>query len=250
MNILFGVFAVLSLAYYIGLVIYVGMPASFSVFWLMAAICSGGLCLLFSMRRFRLFLKGLPMWVKIPVRTTVVLGFLCFFLVEGFILFHMFEKPKENLDYLVVLGAQVRGDTITKSLRYRLDTAIDYLEENPDTKVVVTGGKGPGENVSEAVAMRNYLVEHGIERHRIIMERYATNTEENLSYSKALIGDSGKSVGVVTNGFHVFRSVCLAEKTGMEHVVGIAAPSDGFTLPNMLVREFFAVLKDKFVGNI
>ena len=144
MNILFGVIALLSLVYYIVIVGYAGFQASFSVFWLALSVFCGILAVLFSMKRFRLFLRGLPMWVKIPVRTTVTLGIFLFLLVEGFIVFHMFSEPEEDLDYLVVLGAQVRGETITKSLRYRLDEAADYLETHPDTKVVVTGGKGAG----------------------------------------------------------------------------------------------------------
>ena len=75
-------------------------------------------------------------------------------------------------------------------------------------------------------------------------------TEENLTFSRALIADEEASVGIVTNGFHVFRSVKIAEKQGMRNVTGIAAKSDPILLPNYMVREFFAVLKDKFVGNI
>lgn len=250
MNILFGVIALLSLVYYIVIVGYAGFQASFSVFWLALSVFCGILAVLFSMKRFRLFLRGLPMWVKIPVRTTVTLGIFLFLLVEGFIVFHMFSEPEEDLDYLVVLGAQVRGETITKSLRYRLDEAADYLETHPDTKVVVTGGKGAGEDVAEGIAMRRYLMELGIGKDRIIVERFATDTRENINYSRALIGDPEASVGIVTNNFHVFRSVSLANKLGMSKATGIAAPSDGLLFPNMLVREFFAVMKDKFLGNI
>ncbi|MCI8275518.1 MAG: YdcF family protein [Lachnospiraceae bacterium] len=250
MNILFGVLALLSLIYYVVIVVYTGIKASFSLFWLALFAVFAGLGLLFSLRRFRLFLKGLPLWVKIPVRTTIALGVLLFVVVESFVIYHMFEQPEKDLDYLVVLGAQVRGETVSKSLRYRLDAAVDYLEENRETKVVVTGGKGPGEDVAEAVAMRDYLVDAGIGRERIIMERHATNTEQNLSYSKSLIGDGGKTVGIVTNSFHVFRAVSLARKAGFEQVTGVAAPSVAGLLPNMMVREFFAVLKDKFMGNM
>ncbi len=250
MNILFGVLALFSIVYYVVIVVYTGFKASFSLFWLALFVVFAGLGLLFSVRRFRLFFRELPMWVKVPVKTTVVLGLLLFFVVEGFIVYHMFEQPRKELDYLVVLGAQVRGETVSKSLRHRLDTAAEYLEENPETRVVVTGGKGPGEDVAEAVAMRDYLMEAGIGRERIIMERHASNTEQNLSYSKSLIGDSEKSVGIVTSSFHVFRAVSLARKAGFQDVVGIAAPSVAGLLPNMMVREFFAVLKDKLVGNM
>ena len=98
--------------------------------------------------------------------------------------------------------------------------------------------------------MRNYLTDHGIRRERIILERYASDTKENLTYSMSLIGDKEASVGIVTNDFHVFRSVSMARKLGMKNVTGLAAPSDGILKVNLTVREFFAVLKEKFVGNI
>lgn len=250
MNILFGVIALLSVIYYGIIISYAGIQASFSLFWLALAALCGVLAVLFSLKKFHVFLKGLPQWIRVPFFTTVILAALCFVVVEGFILFHMFSKPQEDVDYLVVLGAQVRGDTITKSLKYRLDEAYDYLVEHPDTKVIVTGGQGEGENISEAAAMRNYLVEKGIGRERIVMERYATNTKQNLTYSRALIEEKDASVGIVTNSFHVFRSVSIARKLGMENVTGIPAKSDRLLLPNYMIREFFAVIKDKFMGNI
>ncbi len=250
MNILFGVIGFLCLVYHVVLVAYAGFGASFAFFWLAAAVLCGILSVLFGIRRFRLFLKGLPLWVKVPVRTTVALGLLCFLLVEGLIIFHMAAKPTGDLDYLVVLGAKVQGETPTKSLCFRLDAAAEYLADHPGTRVVVTGGKGPGEDISEAAAMRNYLVEKGIDRKRIIMERYASNTQQNLAYSKSLIGNDEAKVGVVTNDFHVFRAVSLAKKLGIRKAVGLPAKSDGMIFPNMMVREFFAVVKDKFLGNI
>ena len=250
MNILFTVIAILSLGYYGVIVAYAGFQASFSLFWLALSIVCGFLAFLFSLKRFRIFLKGLPLWVKVPVRTTIALGLLCFVVVEALIVFPMFRSPDADLDYLIVLGAQVKGETVSNSLRLRLDEAVSYLEEHEDTRVIVTGGKGPGEDISEAAALRNYLVDKGIPESRIILERYASNTEENLSYSMSLIGNKEASVGIVTNDFHIFRSVSMARKLGMKHVTGLPAPSDGILKVNLTVREFFAVLKDKFLGNI
>ncbi|MCD2491417.1 YdcF family protein [Lacrimispora sp. NSJ-141] len=250
MNILLGVVALMSVIYYCMIVSYAGIQASFSGFWLILGILAGVLAVLLSMKKIHMTFRHFPLWVKVPLRTTIVLGILCFAAVEGFIMLHMFSSPEEPVDYLIVLGAQVRGDTVTKSLKYRLDTAADYLGEHPDTRVIVTGGKGPGENISEAAAMRNYLMDRGIDKKRIVLERYATNTVQNLLYSKSLLVSSKVSVGVVTNSFHVFRSVSIARKLGMENVTGIAAESDKLLLPNYMVREFFAVVKDKFLGNI
>ena len=75
-----------------------------------------------------------------------------------------------NLEYIIVLGAHVDGTRLTLALLERTRRALQYLEENPDTKAVLSGGKGDGESLSEAQAMCNYLVEHGIDRERLILE--------------------------------------------------------------------------------
>ena len=61
------------------------------------------------------------------------------------------------------------------------------MEENPETKAVLSGGKGDGESITEAQAMCNYLVEHGIDRERLILEEKSTNTTENLKFSLGII---------------------------------------------------------------
>ena len=77
---------------------------------------------------------------------------------------------KKNLDYIIVLGAHVDGTRMTLALLERARRALLYLEENPGTKAVLSGGKGDGENISEAEAMYRYLTGHGINRDRLIRE--------------------------------------------------------------------------------
>lgn len=168
---------------------------------------------------------------------------LIFLSVECLIFSRMFSKGEAGLDYLVVLGAQVRGTEPSRALRKRLDKAVDYLEENMETKVVVSGGKGNGEDISEAEAMSAYLIEKGIERNRIICEDQSTSTVENLEFTGKLI-DRKKKIGLVTNNFHVYRAVKLAQKQGYTSVQGIAAPSDPLFQPHYLVREFLAMIKE------
>ena len=74
----------------------------------------------------------------------------------------------QNLEYIIVLGAHVQGTRLTLALLERTRRALQYLEENPETKAVLSGGQGEGEDISEAQAMCNYLVEHGIDRERQI----------------------------------------------------------------------------------
>ena len=112
---------------------------------------------------------------------------------------------KKNLDYIIVLGAHVDGTRMTLALLERARRALLYLEENPGTKAVLSGGKGTGENISEAEAMYRYLTGHGIDGSRLILEEKSTSTKENLAFSLRKIGTCNCSVGVVTNNFHVWR---------------------------------------------
>lgn len=157
---------------------------------------------------------------------------------------------KPGLDYLVVLGAQVKEDGPSVVLRHRLDTAAAYLHDNPDTLCIVTGAQGPNEPCTEAEGMRNYLVSVGVDEGRIVLEPRAFNTQQNIAYSLALMDSPDSSVGIVTNNFHVFRSVGLAKKQGMANACGIAAPSNPLYLPNNILREYFGITKDFLVGNL
>ena len=92
-------------------------------------------------------------------------------------------ETKEEIDYLIILGAGLYWDRISPSLHERLKVSQEYLEENKDVKVVVSGGQGPNEKFSEAYAMSAYLLEYGIEKDRIILEDQSRNTLQNLSFS-------------------------------------------------------------------
>lgn len=154
------------------------------------------------------------------------------------------------LDYIIVLGAQVKEDGPSIVLQYRLDKAISYLSDNPTTRCIVSGGQGDNEPFSEAEGMYNYLVANGVDSERIILEDQSTSTVENIRNSKALLNDLYNSVGIVTNDFHVFRAVRIAKVQGLKNISGIAAESNAFYLPNNVLRECCGILKDWLFGNI
>jgi len=156
----------------------------------------------------------------------------------------------EDLDCIIVLGAQVRDSGPSAVLQYRLDTAYDYLTEHPATRCIVTGGQGPNEPAPEADVMARYLEQRGIDPARIIVEDRALNTQQNIANSMAFLDAETERVGIVTNNFHVFRSVALAHKKGIVNVVGISAPSTTLYLPNNLLRESFGIAKDFLTGNL
>ena len=177
--------------------------------------------------------------------TIAVVMILC-----GMIAREFSAKGRQNLDYIIILGAQVREDGPSVVLKYRLDAAIDYLDENPDTACIVSGGQGVNEPFSEAEGMAEYLLDKGIEAHRIILEDKSTSTVENIRNSKALMEESYNDVGIVTNNFHVFRAVQIAKEQGLEGVCGIAADANVLYLPNNVLRECCGILKDWLMNNI
>lgn len=192
----------------------------------------------------------LPLFVRRTVTILIAIGLSVFFITEGFVLSGFFEKGKENLSYIIVLGAQVYEDGPSPVLRYRLDKAVDYLTVNPDTMCIVSGGQGENEPFSEAKGMSDYLMKKGIEKDRIIMEDQSGNTISNIENSMQYIDCTRDRVGIVTNHFHVFRATGIAKKQGIEQVYGIPAGTTLLYLPNNMLREFFGVWKDTIFGNM
>ncbi len=182
-------------------------------------------------------------WIQYIFLTMLVLAGIIFVAVEILIGSAMLSRAPKKLDYIIILGAQVRGTRITDSLKRRLDKGIDYLYENPETMVIVSGGQGTGEDITEAQAMSEYLMDCGIEEPRILLEDESRNTRQNLKYSLKLMSKRHRKTGIVTNNFHIYRSIKLARTLGFEKVYGIPAGCKPVLFVNYMVREFFAVIQ-------
>ena len=59
-----------------------------------------------------------------------------------------FSSGKRSVDYVIVLGTQVKGETLSRSLEYRMETAVRYAKIHPNTVFILSGGKGKGEDGS------------------------------------------------------------------------------------------------------
>lgn len=154
---------------------------------------------------------------------------------------HRQEAPAQ-LDALIVLGAQVKADgTPSASLQWRLEAAADYLKQNPNTQAIVCGGQGPNEPTTEAHAMAAALKNMGIAPERIHQENASTSTAQNLAFALRFTAKDAP-VGIVTNDFHMYRALRIAQATGYTAAFGISAPSDSLFLPNNLLREFIALV--------
>lgn len=169
-----------------------------------------------------------------------------FLIVQALILFHAFNPNPPETNWCIVLGAGLREDQPTLTLRNRLLSAITYLEKHRNTQVIVSGGQGPGETITEAEAMKRFLISKGISAARIHLEDRATSTAQNLEFSKEIIvryGDNQEqSIGVISSDFHLFRVGMLSKRQGMR-VSLIPAPTPWYLLPNVCIREYFAFAK-------
>ena len=149
-------------------------------------------------------------------------------------------------EFVVVLGAQGQGDQPSLTLKKRLDLAAAYLTEHPQARAVVSGGQGPDEQYTEASVMAAYLIAQGIDESRILREEQASDTQENLAFSRALVEPLGvdtRSVLIITSDFHLCRAKFLAKKLGMEPY-GLASQTWPEILRvNYLLREVFAFVK-------
>ncbi|MDO4976654.1 MAG: YdcF family protein [Eubacteriales bacterium] len=220
------------------LVCTVGSGTGFFVSWL-------GLGLLLILFAFSLkvgFWKLVPVWIKGILATLFLTGLLVIICFEGMVIRAFEQEVPSGLDVIIVLGAQVYQNGPSRSLQYRLDRAIEYLEENPETICIVSGGQGYNEPFAEAVGMAAYLKDHGITEKRILLEAKSKTTEENIQYCKDMIPE-GASIGLVTNNFHIFRALQIAKGQGLKEVSGISAKSTPLFLPNNMFREFFGEVK-------
>lgn len=247
-GIIMSIFIILGLlSIFYGL--YVRKAASGTGFYRVWLVMGIGMFVLASLEYFDVYAK-LPFVIKMILTAGVSIGLILVVVISGLVLSKFDGKGEDNLDYVIVLGAQMKTSGPSVALRYRLDTAIDYLNNNEKTLCIVSGGQGSNEPVSEAEGMRAYMVEKGINESRIIKENKSTNTKQNFDYSMDLVDLKGKKVGIVTNNFHAYRASKIAEKCGLENVSIIAAGSVKTYLPNNMFREVLAVVKDFIAGNI
>ena len=239
---------VLSLLYFVMYAVFVDLTNVFTYFWLIIgvilALCKPLATIIYEKQ------IVIPLTVKWTGGIVITFLLLIFIVTECVIISYGSKEPQPDADYVLVLGAQVKGTRLTYALQTRLDTAYEYAINNPKTMVIVSGGQGPGEQVTEAYAMAEYLKAKGLEEERILQENQSTSTFENIEFSKKLIDSTDAHIVLVTNHFHVYRGVGVAKKQELTNVEGLGAPTKWYTIPNQYVREAFAVVKYKLFGQI
>ncbi|MET0135232.1 MAG: YdcF family protein [Kibdelosporangium sp.] len=185
----------------------------------------------------------------------LVAGYLAFLFVALLAYSVLYSRlgRRTNADAIIVLGAGLHGDQVPPLLASRLDRAIQCREQatGTDPVIVVSGGRGSDELVSEAEAMGEYLSRAGVPADRILLEDKAATTQQNLRFSVALLAEHGHSgkILAVTNNYHVFRTAVLSRSLGLKlNVVGARTAS--YFVPSAFLREFVALLAQYWRTNL
>ncbi len=188
------------------------------------------------------------------------LGLILFGALEIVIAVHSRDRVMDDPrpEVMVIFGCQMRRDGPSILLKDRLDTALDYWEEHPDIRIIVTGGKGDDEHISEAQGMYDYLAAHGVDEANIYMEDKSRNTWQNVNNTFALMQQEGWDVTddvlLVSSGFHLARIEMLWDRvrTGIlrdevyndQYISTLAAPvSHTPSAVQMFFREPLALVK-------
>lgn len=201
-------------------------------------------------RKKEILLKGFKF-----VKIFLCIGLVGFIGIEAVIISYP-KHNKKNADYILVLGAGLKEGTMpTEILRNRLDVAVECIEKNNNSYIVVSGGQGEDEDIPEANAMSEYLQDKGVSKEKIIIEDQSRNTNQNFKFSKEKIEEhSNKSLDkvnviIVTTDFHAFRSSILAKKNGYVNFDNNSSSTVWYLIPITYTREAFAIVKSVIFDN-
>ena len=157
------------------------------------------------------------------------------------------QKIKYDKDYIIVLGCQIKKDgALTPLLKGRVDKALEFRNEQltatgKDLIFVPSGGKGNDEIISEAEAMKKYLLEQGIKEKNILVENKSKNTYENIRFSNKLINNKKANIAFSTTNYHVMRAGLIATEQGLK-LEGVGSKTKSYFWINAFVREFIGTL--------
>ncbi|MGB9781161.1 YdcF family protein [Caldanaerobacter sp.] len=148
------------------------------------------------------------------------------------------EKPKKA-DAIIVLGCAVYGDTPSPFFKERLEEALKLYKRGCGRYIIISGGKGPGESISEAEAGKRHLLEKGVASKNILLDDKSFSTYENLLFSKEIMEkNSLKTAIIVSNKFHLKRASVIAKR------IGIDASFSGVFVKEYVGDEVYGFLRE------
>ncbi len=184
---------------------------------------------------------GTALYIIVSFSAVYMLSLMAMYALSALLnLLHL--RKGRRLDYIVVLGAGVDGDRVPPLLAGRIEKGLALLGHNPQARLILSGGQGPGEDLPEGEAMAAYAIGKGAEPGRLLRETGSANTEENLRFSWALMEGKAPRVAVVTTAYHVFRALLIAKKLGLR-CVGFGSKTKWYFTLNALLREFAGYIR-------
>ncbi|OYS16452.1 hypothetical protein CBF56_09265 [Lactobacillus taiwanensis] len=252
--ILFGVFFLVTFSwiFFLWNAYFVWKYESHSLPNLLTLIIGLFLVGLWTLNKIGVFQK-LPGWLHSLVAGATLIAFYLLFVMYNFLLnlfLYQIVPRRYKQDYLIVLGAGlIEGKKVSRLLGARIDRAIAFSNKQYDKghkrpKLIMSGGQGKDENLSEAAAMKEYAVKHGYDPNLILLEDRSTNTYQNMIYSKEVAtkdwGNTKFKAKFFTNNYHLFRAGLYAKMAHL-NANGIGATTRFYFLPNATIREFAGV---------
>lgn len=179
----------------------------------------------------------------IAVVTFLAVGFALASVISVFMIKSAYFNKNDISRPAIVLGCKVNGTKPSAMLQRRLKAAVEYLNEFPDAKIIVSGGQGDNEDISEAECMKKYLTDKGYDPDRIIKEDKSENTYQNIEFSKRYLeaNNLGNDVAIITDSFHQMRASIIAGKLDLE-VSGVSSTTPFYVIPTYWVREWFGIV--------
>jgi uncharacterized SAM-binding protein YcdF (DUF218 family) len=190
-----------------------------------------------------------PSWLMSIAALILFEGLWFFFSFVALLLYSWFYRMlprKRHYDYIIIHGAGLQGVKPTPLLRGRLDKALRlWNRQGRKPLLIVSGGQGADEEISEAEAMRRYLVDDcHVPQAAVLSEDQSTTTLENLRFSKNIMDKHSRSsqyrCALVTSDYHVFRAAEYAHQVGVS-ADGIGSHTKGYYWPTAFIREFIAI---------
>lgn len=133
-------------------------------------------------------------------------------------------RSSDTADYAIVLGLALENGKPQDDLLSRLDVAVEYLGENPEATLILTGGNPDENGMTEAAVMRELLLERGVPDEKMILEDRAATTKENFKNTAQLL-DPADPVVLISSNYHMDRAVNTAKSAGFSDIVRLPAPS-------------------------
>ncbi|SDK24699.1 YdcF family protein [Natronincola ferrireducens] len=184
--------------------------------------------------------------MKKIIISTIIGMVILFLIIQVSIIRTPYKQVPKKSDVIIVLGCRLWGDRPSPMLTYRLEKALALYNEGYAESIIVSGSQGEDEWITEALAMKNYLVDKGVPPEMIFKEENSFSTYQNLYYSREIMSNEEfESAIIVTNSFHIHRSLMLANRLNIDAVGGPAmSHPNPFLIIKYYTREVVAYMKD------